>query len=372
VSRRGWAGLAAGAAAAAAAVAAGAVVERRVVRSRRSGSSGADELGGLHSTPLTVLTDDGIRLHAEVDEVAPYADQAAKTQPPKGIRRLRRADEPDATLVFVHGYALNLDCWHFQREYFRGKHRMVFYDQRSHGESERSDNHHATVDQLGDDLLRVLEELVPEGPVVLVGHSMGGMTIMAFAERHPEVFKDRVRGLALISTSAGGLKTHRIVSRLIPDSIGSQVGPRIIAGLALAPEIVDRVRRRGSNVGYLVADQFAFGEDVPPAYVEFVNNMLAATSFEVLAQFFPNFDTLDKFDVLTSFAHVPTTIVTGTKDVLTSVGHSRKMAKRIPQATLVECVGAGHMVILEQKERVNAALEDLVAQAGRGRASQVS
>jgi pimeloyl-ACP methyl ester carboxylesterase len=76
--------------------------------------------------------------------------------------------------------------------------------------------------------------------------------------------------------------------------------------------------------------------------------------------------------VLTSFAHVPTTIVTGTKDVLTSVGHSRKMAKRIPQATLVECAGAGHMVILEQKERVNSALEDLVAQAGRGRASQVS
>jgi pimeloyl-ACP methyl ester carboxylesterase len=312
-------------------------------------------------------------LHAEVDEVAPYADQATKTQPPKGIRRLRRAaDEPEPTLVFVHGYALNLDCWHFQREYFRGKHRMVFYDQRSHGESGRSDNHHATVDQLGDDLLRVLDELVPEGPVVLVGHSMGGMTVMAFAERHPEVFTARVRGVALISTTAGGLKTHRIVSRLIPDSIGSQVGPRLIAGLALAPEIVDRVRRRGSNVGYLVADQFAFGEDVPAAYVEFVNNMLAATSFEVLAQFFPNFDTLDKFDVLTSFAHVPTTILSGTKDVLTSVGHSRKMADRIPQATLVECVGAGHMVILEQKDRVNAALEDLVARAARARASRVS
>ena len=120
MSRRGWAGLAAGAVAAAAAVTTGVVVERRVVRSRRSGSSGADELGSLHSTPLVVMTDDGVRLHAEVDEITPYADVAAKTQPPKGIRRLRRPDPSEATLVFVHGYALNLDCWHFQREYFRG------------------------------------------------------------------------------------------------------------------------------------------------------------------------------------------------------------------------------------------------------------
>jgi pimeloyl-ACP methyl ester carboxylesterase len=201
---------------------------------------------------------------------------------------------------------------------------------------------------------------------------MGGMSIMAFAERHPEMFDERVAGVALISTTAGGLKTHRILSRFVPDSIGGQLAPRLIAGLALAPEIVDRVRRRGSNVGYLVADQFAFGGDVPPSYVEFVNNMLAATSFEVLAQFFPNFDTLDKFDVLTTFTQVPTAIITGTKDVLTSVGHSRKMANRIPQATLVECLGAGHMVILEAKDRVNAALADLVDRAGRGAASQVS
>ena len=372
MSRRGWLGIAAGAAAAAAAVSTGVVVERRVVRSRRSASFGADELGGLHSTPIGVMADDGVRLHAEVDEVTPYAEEAAKTQPSKGIRRLRRSDPSEATLVFVHGYALNLDCWHFQREYFRGKHRMVFYDQRSHGRSGRSDNHHATIEQLGDDLERVLDELVPAGPVVLLGHSMGGMTIMAFAERHPEMFADRVSGVALISTTAGGLKTHRVLGRLIPDSIGGQIAPRLIAGLALAPEIVDRVRRRGSNVGYLVADQFAFGGDVPASYVEFVNNMLAATSFEVLAQFFPNFDSLDKFDVLSTFTRVPTTIITGTKDVLTSVGHSRKMAKRIPQAALVECVGAGHMVILEEKDRVNAALDDLVARADRGHASQVS
>lgn len=373
MSKGRWLGLAAaGAGATVAALTAGVVVERRVVRTRKSGSAGADELGGLRGKAITVLADDGVPLHAEVDEVSPYAEEASKTQPARGIRRRRSTVGPEPTVVFVHGYALSLDCWHFQREYFRGKHRMVFYDQRSHGRSGRSDQHHATIDQLGDDLLRVIQELVPEGPVVLVGHSMGGMTIMAFAERHRTVFEQRVTGIALISTSAGGLKTHRIVSRLIPDSLGGQIGPRLIAGLARAPQLVDSMRRRGSNIGFLVADQFAFGSEVPASYVEFVDNMLAATSFEVLAQFFPNFDTHDKFNALEAFAGVPTYIVAGTKDALTSIGHSREIAARILGSTLVECPGAGHMVILEQKDRVNSALDDLLAAAAQGRASRVS
>ncbi|MCW2837575.1 MAG: alpha/beta hydrolase [Marmoricola sp.] len=346
-------------AAAMAALATGVVVERRVVSARRSGSAEADRLGAIHSDPVPVKCDDGVVLHAEIDELAPYE---------AGERRR----QSDVTVVFVHGYALNLDCWHFQREAFRGKHRMVFYDQRSHGRSGRSDNEHATIDQLGDDLRQVLDELVPEGPVVLVGHSMGGMTLLAFAERHPEVFDERVVAAALISTTAGGLKTHQVFSRLIPDAVGAQITPRVIAGLALAPGLVDRVRRRGSNIGFLVADRFAFGDDVPASYVEFVNDMLAETSFEVLAQFFPNFDALDKFAVLDVFARIPTSIVIGTKDLLTSVGHSRRMAARIPGARLVECVGAGHMVIIERADKVDATLEELVAAAARGPAAQVS
>jgi pimeloyl-ACP methyl ester carboxylesterase len=357
-----WTRLAlAGLGTAAAAVTTGVVVERRVVRSRRAGSSGADELGSLRGEVHRVRADDGVLLHAEVDEVAPYDEGNS-----------HRADGDEPTIVFVHGYALNLDCWHFQREYFRGKHRMVFYDQRSHGRSGRSAKHHATIDQLGHDLARVLDELVPEGPVVLVGHSMGGMSIMAFAEHHPDVFEQRVVGAALVATSAGGLKTHHVISRMIPDSLAVQIAPRLVAGLALAPELVDRVRRRGSNVGFLVADQFAFGSDVPASYVEFVDNMLAGTSFAVLAQFFPNFDRLDKFTVLAAFARVPTTVVSGTDDALTSFEHSRKIVDRIPGATLVECRGAGHMVILEQKDRVNTALEDLFEAAAEGRASRVS
>jgi len=340
-------------AAAIAAVATGVVVERRVVRARRAGAAEADRLGALRSDPVPGTCEDGVVLHAEVDEVAPYA----------GGKRQRRKD---VTIVFAHGYALNLDCWHFQREAFRGKHRMVFYDQRSHGRSERSDREHATIDQLGDDLADVITTLAPKGDVILVGHSMGGMSIIAFAERHPELFARRVKGVGLVSTTAGGLHPHRTVSRWIPDRFGQVVTPRLIAALAKAPELVDSARRSGSNIGFLVADMFAFGgKDVPAAEVEFLDEMLAGTSFDVLAEFFPNFSQLDKFEHLATFADVPTTIICGTKDRLTSVGHSRKMAERLPKARLVEVEGAGHMVIFESRELVNTALQELVESSAR-------
>jgi pimeloyl-ACP methyl ester carboxylesterase len=242
---------------------------------------------------------------------------------------------------------------------------MLFYDQRSHGRSGRSPRKHANIDQLGDDLRTVLDALVPTGDVVLVGHSMGGMAIMAFAERHPETFADRVAGVALIATTAGRMRPHRVLSPLIPDRLGEMVAPRLITALAKAPELVDSARARGSNIGFLVADTFAFGKEAPAAQVEFLDEMLAGTSIEVLAEFFPSLGSLDKFAVLTSFAHVPTTIICGTKDKLTSVGQSRKMAGMIDGARLVEAPGAGHLVIFESRDLVNAALEQLVTAAQR-------
>jgi pimeloyl-ACP methyl ester carboxylesterase len=357
VSKRKLIGMAAASAGGlAAAVVTGLVVERRVVRSRRGAASEIDRLGGLRSEPRTVTASDGLTLHAEVDEVAPY-DEGQRHRP------------GEATVVLVHGYALNLDCWHFQREHLRGRRRLVLFDQRSHGRSEKSERDNASIDQLGHDLKAVLDTLAPEGPVVLVGHSMGGMALMAFAEHYPEQFGERVIGVGLIATTAGGLHPHRIVSKLIPDRLGGSIGARLMAALSRAPELVDSARRTGSNIGYLVTDTFAFGEDVPASYVSFVDEMLAGTPFEVLAEFFPNFEALDKFNVLAAFATVPTTIVSGTKDVLTSIGHSRKMHKHIEGSHLVEVRGAGHMVILERADSVNAAIDALIKDAEAGAAT---
>jgi pimeloyl-ACP methyl ester carboxylesterase len=142
-----------------------------------------------------------------------------------------------------------------------------------------------------------------------------------------------------------------------------QVTPRAMALLARAPGLVDGARRTGSDIGFLVTSKMAFASEVPTPYIEFVDEMLAQTPFGVIAEFFPNFDQLDKFAVLDAFERVPTVIVCGTDDVLTSIGHSRKMASRIQGAELVEIPDAGHMVILERSEQVNTALQRMIVQA---------
>jgi pimeloyl-ACP methyl ester carboxylesterase len=331
------------------------VARRRRVIARR-GAGDRTPFGSLRSTPITVVADDGVPLHVEVDEYT-------QRPPGGGHRRSGPADGQALTVVFCHGYALNLDCWHFQRAGYRGLVRAVYYDQRSHGRSGRSRDGNATIDQLGHDLKQVLDQVVPEGPVVLVGHSMGGMGIIAFAEHHPEMFGDRVVGVGLISTTAGGLDPHRVLLPILPSTIGSQLAMRVVATLARGHRTVDGLRRLGRSVATVATDALAFGDDVPASYVEFLDQMLSATPFEVVAEFFPHLGALDKFETVHALSQVPTTIICGTDDKLTSIGHSRKLHANIRDSTLIECEGAGHMVIMERHDQVNAALDQLIAAA---------
>jgi pimeloyl-ACP methyl ester carboxylesterase len=326
------------------------VAQRRAVIARR-GAGDETAFGSLRSAPITVVADDGVDLHVEVDEY-------------DGTGRRRATKAPELTVVFVHGYSLNLDSWHFQRAAYRGQVRTVFYDQRSHGRSGRSTVGHATIEQLGRDLKLVLDTVVPHGPIVLVGHSMGGMTIMALAEEHPELFGDRVVGVGLISTTAGGLEPHRIVAPMLPSTVGGAVAERLMALLARGHKQVDGMRRLGRSVAMVATDELAFGDDVPESYVEFVDQMLSATPFGVVAEFFSNFAALDKFETVKALGVVPTSIICGTADKLTSIGHSRKLHAYIPGSNLLECEGAGHLVIMERHDDVNSELDHLLAAAG--------
>ena len=157
----GTVGAALGVAAVGAAV--GFAAERYVVgRSLRRDDPYADErLGSLRGVPRTVETADGVLLHVEVDG-------DTNTSP--------------LTVVFTHGYALNQDSWHFQRRDLAGRARLVFWDQRSHGRSGRAPDGSVTFERLARDLGEVIDQTVPDGPLVLVGHSMGGMTVLALAE----------------------------------------------------------------------------------------------------------------------------------------------------------------------------------------------
>ncbi len=334
------------AAAAAAAGAVGIARQNRIIGNRAAGERIA--FGELHSAPLVVVADDAVDLYAEIDEPADFGGAAAT--------------DDDLTVVFVHGYSLNLDCWHFQRAAYRGQVRTVFYDQRSHGRSARAPEDHSTIEELGSDLRRVIEDTVP-GRCVVVGHSMGGMSIISLAEKHPEVFGDKVVGVALIATTAGGLDPGRILFPMLPLGLGGRFVGRAVRTLDRGHKVVDLARGWGHAVADVVTDRYAFGDDVPAEYVDFVYSMLDSTPFSVVADFYPAFATLDKFEQLEPLGRVHTAIICGTHDRITPVTHSRKLHSRIPGSSLFEAEGAGHMVLLERHKEVTAELDDLLSLA---------
>ncbi|HEX6234501.1 MAG TPA: alpha/beta hydrolase [Jiangellaceae bacterium] len=335
-------GVALGVAAAGAAV--GFATERYVVgRSLRGEDPYAEEpLGTLRGAPYTMEADDGVRLHVEVDEPA---------------------GRPDLTVVFTHGYALNLDAWHFQRRDLRGHARLVFWDQRSHGRSSRAPDGTVSFSRLAADLSQVIDETVPKrGPIVLVGHSMGGMTLMALAQARPELFTDRVAGIGLIATS------HQNISATLgmPGPAGRlahRIAPGVVAALARQPDLIERGRRAGSDLGYVLTRRYSFVGKAAPSLVAFTAQMNAATPIDVVAEFLPLFAANDQRAAVDALPTVPTLIVGAAEDRLTPVEHSRELADLLPDADYVELPDAGHMVLLERHEVVTDHLTKLLQRA---------
>ena len=197
IRTKGLVGIGAGLAAAGVGAALGVAAERWSVERHRQGP-GAEVYGSVRGRPRTVRADDGTELYVEVDEPDPVDDAVSD----EDVAQERRAVP---TVVFSHGFCLTQDIWHYQRTWLRGRYRLVLWDQRGHGRSGQGPAESYNVDQLGRDLRAVIDAAAPEGPLVLVGHSMGGMTVMALAAQYPELIRERAVGVALVATSSGGL-----------------------------------------------------------------------------------------------------------------------------------------------------------------------
>ncbi|HET7305657.1 MAG TPA: alpha/beta hydrolase, partial [Segeticoccus sp.] len=300
-----------------------------------------------------VLADDGVPLHVEVDH--PHARPPAA---PKG------AAVP--TVVLTHGYTLNLRSWVFQRRALTtAGYRVVAWDQRGHGRSGAGPVEHYRVDQLGSDLARVLDEVVPEGPLVLVGHSMGGMTMMALAVERPQVIRERTVGAAFISTSSGGLDT---VSWGLGSALGRMVhrlGPPVVSRLAGRQSLVDEARERGQELESFFVDRFSFGSPVPLSVVRLTADMIFGTSMEVVSAFLPTFDQHDKADALKEFSGMETLVLVGDQDLLTPPSHSEEIVRHLPGAEYVVVDDAGHIIMLEHPELVSSQLEEFLTRVLR-------
>lgn len=350
----------------AAGAAAGVAIERLTVgrgmrQKARLALDSAGPYGALRGTPGKAYSDDGTELYYEVDDVEPEA--------PLGPRRRRlfgRKAPAPVTVVFSHGYCLNQDSWHFQRAALRGVVRTVHWDQRSHGRSGRPPGDTAvSIDQLGRDLKAVIDAAVPEGPIVLVGHSMGGMTVMALAGRHPELIRDRVVAVALVGTSSGRLGEVNFGLPVAGVNAVRRVLPGVLKALGQRAELVEKGRRATADLFAGIIKRYSFASrDVDPAVARFAERMIESTPIDVVAEFYPAFSDHDKTEALDAFAGLPVLVLAGVKDLVTPSEHSEAIADRLPEAELVLVPDAGHLVMMEHPEAVTDRLADLLTRAG--------
>ena len=131
----------------------------------------------------------------------------------KGLRTFVQMTGRGTPIVFIHGALLNSDLWRRQLDTLSDRFQCIAYDLRGHGRSGKTDTKRYSTPLFARDLLRILDALRIEKPI-LCGLSLGGMIAQTFAARYPH----RVRGLILCDT---GISTrYHLSDRLIGELIG--------------------------------------------------------------------------------------------------------------------------------------------------------
>jgi pimeloyl-ACP methyl ester carboxylesterase len=245
------------------------------------------------------------------------------------------------TILLSHGVTLASRVWvkQFTSLPEQGV-RVVAFDHRGHGESLAGESGHS-IENLASDLRSVLEGLDLDD-VVLVGHSMGGIAAQVFAAQHPDLARERVRGLVLLSTTAktsiSAWRRLRCAAERLSDKFD-------LGRLMAMPEL-----------GLMLA-RIGFGKDPIASHVELTRELLSSCGTETGREAIRALMGVDLTDELPRI-ELPTLVVAGTRDVITPMGDARRIASLVPGARLVTFEDAGHMLMLERTDELDRLVLD--------------
>jgi pimeloyl-ACP methyl ester carboxylesterase len=293
-----------------------------------------------------VITDDGVRL-------------AVRDYCADGIA--------NHTVVLLHGLSLSQEVWESQIEALQQRWgdniRVITYDHRGHGRSGGALMNTYRVDQLGADLAAVLAALDVTGPLTLAGHSMGGMTALAYLGRPAHGRPVEPQGLVLIASAAGKLSERGIGRLLATPATGALF------------ELVRRMPRRGTDraiqtlIRPLRNALSSYAErDERNALAAVAQKAVGTTSLSTLAGFFLGLKRYDEYRTLASIT-AKTVVLSGGADQLTPPSHARDIAASVPGAVHLQHPTAGHMLLQDAPEFVTAAINRAMSadrRSGRG------
>jgi pimeloyl-ACP methyl ester carboxylesterase len=265
------------------------------------------------------------------------------------------------TVVLLHGFCLNKDSWNIQMtqliRHWGNDIRIISYDHRGHGDSGDASMHTYRIDRLADDLAELLVALGVTGSLTLVGHSMGGMTALAYLGRPASKRPVEPESLVLVATTAGKLGSH---------GLGRLLGTPVTS---LLYHLVQHLPRAGTDevVQFLARPVCAaltrhggYGDVAPESLVAASAAAINATPSTTKVGFLPGLKNYDCTQTLSSIT-AKTTIVSGGADKLTPMCHARELAAGIPGATLIHRPTAGHALLDEVPQVVSEAISSAIA-----------
>ena len=249
-----------------------------------------------------------------------------------------RSSASSSTLLFLHGFPLNHSMWRQQVQWFGASYHCLAPDLRGHGGTLDAGSPLTTdqvsIDLMADDLIAVLDQLLPRGKKVTVcGLSLGGYIAFALWRKAPQRFER----LILADTKATPDTAEARERRAAQAELVRTNGPRAVSDgmldVLLAPS--NRDRAIGMEVRRMIKSSPSQG----------VINTLRA-----LAQRPDSVPTL-------ATINVPTLIVVGELDKLTPLSDAEAMYQQLPShKTLTVIPAAGHLSPLENPDAFNRAM----------------
>ncbi|MEV6430039.1 alpha/beta hydrolase [Nocardia sp. NPDC051463] len=275
-------------------------------------------------------------------------------------------------IVLIHGWSCSIEYWNPQINAFADRYRVVCYDQRGHGESQLG-----TLDigaqSLADDLSTVLDATLRRGQrAVLVGHSMGGMTLQAWAARYPEQVQRSASAVVLLNTTSGNVRAD------------SQVLPLLNRPLTIASKPVTLFGSTVRLPDFVAETVLTTPVPLPggwPASAIFKARVMTKDATDDQVDF--AFGVVRSCRPLTSGRHaaaladvqlgdaaqhltVPTTVIAGSNDHLLPESMSRPIVETLSRTGYLAAYQiwpTGHLGNIEATDRFNTELEHVIQRA---------
>lgn len=267
-------------------------------------------------------------------------------------------------VVLIHGWTCCLEYWTPQINAFAGNYRIIAFDLRGHGESEFGEPEQLDCHLLADDLCAVLDTVLRPGQrAVLVGHSLGAMTLQAWAGKYPQRVVEQAAAVLLANTGPHNLVAETTVvpffnrrlpllNRVVP--LPMWLGRHGLSARIVFPPV--------AVVRWLFARQI-MSLDAERETVDFGMNIVRSCRSRIRSEFGRLLAEMDLGDAARQLV-VPTTVVAGTADDMTPAVHAEQIAAWLRETgSLMRFVllPTGHLGTVEAIERFNEILGEVLA-----------